>query len=67
MPRDPLKMAATFYIFRVEEKTAQPLSQVSEDVIQALKQQHINEWMQGLTKRFEPELEDPKFFVLGTK
>ena len=60
---DPLRLAAAFYIFRVEEKSAQPLNDVSEDVIQEIKKQHINEWMQDLTKRFEPVIEDQTFFA----
>ena len=60
---EPLRLAAAFYVFRAEEKGLQPLSEVSEDVIQELKKQHINEWMQDLTKRFEPLIEDQKFFA----
>ena len=51
------------FVFKMEEKSIQPLSEVGEDVIQELKKQHINQWMQDLTKRFEPVIQDQKFFV----
>ena len=60
---DPLRLAAAFYVFRMEDKSIQPLNEVGEDVIQELKKQHINQWLQDVTKRFEPVLEDPKFFA----
>jgi parvulin-like peptidyl-prolyl isomerase len=60
---DPLKQSAAFFVFRLEEQGVQPLSEASEDVIQEMKTQHINEWMQDLTKRFEPTVENPKFFT----
>ena len=60
---DPLRLSAAFYIFQLEETNVPPLNQVSEDVIQDLKKQHINEWMQGLTRRFQPVVEDQKFFA----
>jgi parvulin-like peptidyl-prolyl isomerase len=60
---DPWRQPAAYYIFRLEEKKIPAMNEVSEPVIQEIKKQHLNEWMQTTSKRFEPAVENPKFFM----
>ncbi len=60
---DPWRQPGAYYIFRLEEKKIPPMNEVSEPVIQEVKNQHMNEWMQSTSKRFEPAVENPKFFM----
>ena len=60
---EPLRQPAAYYVFVVEDKKAQRLEDVSEPVVQAVKQQHVNEWMQTVSQRFDPVVENQQFFA----
>jgi peptidyl-prolyl cis-trans isomerase C len=59
---DPVRQPNGFYIIRVEEKSQQPMSEVTEAIIQEIRQSHLNDWMKDLTKRFEPVVQNQQFF-----
>ena len=60
---DPLPQSNAFYIIRVEEKTVQPVGQVSGPISEEIRQAHLNEWLAGVSKRFEPAVENVQFFT----
>jgi peptidyl-prolyl cis-trans isomerase C len=60
---DPVKQPTGFYILRLEEKRVPPISQVTSQIVQQLRQDHLNEFMTNLTNRFRPAIQDPEFFA----
>ena len=59
---EPVRQAHGYYIFRADEITFAPLSQVRDSIFQQLKQQHFQEWTQKLdagTKVEFPKSETP--------
>jgi len=60
---DPVRAPNGFYIIRVDEKSVQPLSEVTESIIQEIRQNHLNDFMTNLTKRFDPTIENQLFFL----
>ena len=59
----PFRQSDGFLLIRLEEKTAQPLDQVMEPIIQEIRQSHLNDYMNALNKRFQPVVKNPDFFV----
>jgi parvulin-like peptidyl-prolyl cis-trans isomerase-like protein len=59
---DPVRQPNGFYIIRVEETSVQPVGEVTEPIIQEIRQSHLNDFMNNLTKRFEPAIENQQFF-----
>jgi hypothetical protein len=60
---DPVRAPNGFYIIRVDEKSVQPLSEVTEPIIQEIRQNHLNDFITNLTKRFDPTVENQLFFL----
>ena len=60
---DPIRQVSAFYVIRVEEKSTQPVNEVMEPISQEIRQAHVTEWFQNLTKRFEPTVESVEFFT----
>jgi len=60
---DPVRQPNGFYVIRVEERTVQPVDDVTEPIIQEIRQNHLNEFMTNLTKRFDPTIENQQFFT----
>ena len=54
---------SAIYVIRVEDKSTQPLNEVLDPITQELRQAHVTEWFQNLTKRFEPTVESVEFFT----
>jgi hypothetical protein len=60
----PFLQSPGFLLIRLEEKTAQPMDgQVTEAIIQEIRSNHLQDYMNGLNKRFQPAIKDPGFFV----
>jgi hypothetical protein len=59
---DPVRDNAAFYIFRIEEKTTQPLNDVHEEVLQKLKETHLSQYLGELYNRFHANIQRPEFF-----
>ena len=64
---EPLRQVSAFYVIRVEDKSTQPMSEVLDSITQEIRQAHVNEWFQNLTKRFEPTVESVEFFTQPAK
>ncbi len=60
---DPIRSGNYFYIIKIKEKAVQPLSNVHDQIVQELKQTHFTDWMEGINKRFKPDIQRPDFFV----
>jgi hypothetical protein len=60
---DPLPQSNAFYIIRVEEKTVQPVNELSGPIGEEIRQAHLNEWLAGVSKRFDPAVENVQFFT----
>jgi len=57
----PVKQPNGFYIFRAEEVTYRPLSQVRDEIYNELKQQHSKEWMDKANQESRPQFTSPAF------
>ena len=64
---DPIRQATGFYIVRVEEKGVPPIADVRIEITEAIRQQHVTEWMTLLNARFSPVIKDPTFFQPKTQ
>jgi parvulin-like peptidyl-prolyl isomerase len=58
----PIKSGSGMYLIRVEEKVLPPLADVRGDIVQAIRQNHLNEFMNALQNRFQPVVKNPDFF-----
>ena len=60
---DPLPQSHAFYIIRVEEKTIQPMSEVTVSISEEIRGAHLNQWLAEVSKRFEPAVKSVEFFT----
>jgi peptidyl-prolyl cis-trans isomerase C len=60
---DPLPQSNAFYIIRVEEKTIQPMAQVTVSISEEIRGAHLNQWLSDVNKRFEPAVKSVEFFT----
>jgi hypothetical protein len=60
---EPLRQSTAFYIIRVEEKSVQPVAELNTPISQEIRQAHLNEWLSGVSKRFDPTVENVQFFT----
>ncbi len=60
---DPLRQSNAFYIIRVEEKTVQPMGDVTVSISEEIRGAHLNQWMAEMNKRFEPTVKSVEFFT----
>ena len=57
----PVKQPNGFYIFRAEEVTFRPLSEVRNDIYNEMKQQRSQAWMDQANKASKPQFTNPAF------
>jgi parvulin-like peptidyl-prolyl isomerase len=60
---DPVKSGNAFYILRLEEKMMPPIANVRAELIQNIRQEHLNQYMTELTNRFKPAVKNADFFA----
>ncbi len=60
---DPLRQSNAFYIIRVEEKTIQPMGEVTDSISEEIRGAHLNQWLAEVGKRFEPTVKSVEFFT----
>ncbi len=58
---EPLRQAAGFYIFRVEEVGTQPFAEVQERIAKELEGEKFREWMDSVRKSIDIKLESGVF------
>ena len=59
---EPIRQPTAFYIVRVEEKGSQPLDEVHEPIVQALRNDHMNQWMKDMNTSYQAVIKDSDFF-----
>ena len=64
---EPLRQPTAFYIIRVEERGSQPVNEVREPIVQALRNEHMNQWMKELNATYQAVIKDPDFFKNAAK
>ena len=57
----PVKQPNGFYVFRAQEVTFRPLSQVRDDIYNELKQKQSQVWMDQANKESRPQFSNPAF------
>ena len=57
-----LRQPTAYYIIRVEEKGTQPVNEVREPIVLALRNEHMNQWMKDMTGQYQAVIKDPDFF-----
>jgi hypothetical protein len=60
---EPVPQPSGFYIIRMDEKIIQPLDDVRDSILKELRQNHRNEWLSDLNRRFTPAVQKPEFFL----
>lgn len=60
---DPLRQSNAFYIIRVEEKTVQPMSELTVSISEEIRGAHLNQWLAEVGKRFDPTVKSVEFFT----
>ncbi len=64
---EPLRQGNSYYIIRLESKTAQPLTEVAAAIAKEIRDTHLNDYMSDLNKRFTPQVLRPDFFIQAQK
>lgn len=59
----PVHQTNGFYLIQLKEKTVQPLEQVMEPIVQEIRQNHLNDYMNSLNQRFQPAVKNTDFFL----
>jgi len=60
---EPLRQPGAMVIVRLEEISPQPKGDVELPILQQLRQEHFKQWFDELSKRFQPAIQSPEFFV----
>lgn len=58
---DPVRQARGFYIFRADEVSYRPLSQVRDQIFTTLKTQHAQQWVGQIDREIKVEFPNPAF------
>jgi peptidyl-prolyl cis-trans isomerase C len=64
---DPVQEGYSYYIIRLEDKTVEPLTNVMPSIVTEIRNNHQNEYMNDLNKRFTPQVLRPDFFIQAQK
>jgi parvulin-like peptidyl-prolyl isomerase len=59
---EPIRQPTAFYIVRLEEKGPQPVGEVREPIVTALRNEHMNQWMKEQNASYQAVIKDPDFF-----
>lgn len=60
---EPVKQPNGFYLFRAEEVSAQPLTEVHDEVANELKQAHFKQWMDEVNRGLNLKIQNETFFT----
>jgi len=64
---EPLRQPTAYYVIRVEEKGTQPVDEVREPIVQAIRNDHMNQWMKDINASYQAVIKDSDFFkTFGT-
>lgn len=59
---EPIRQPTAYYIVRLEEKGTQPVDEVREPIVHAIRNEHFNEWMKGMNASYQAVIKDTDFF-----
>ncbi len=59
---EPLRQPTAYYIVRLEEKGTQPVDEVREPIVQAVRNDHMNQWMKDMAASYQAVIKDSDFF-----
>jgi peptidyl-prolyl cis-trans isomerase C len=59
---EPIRQPSAFYIVRLDEKGPQPVGEIGEAIVTALRNEHLNQWMKEQTATYRAVITDPDFF-----
>jgi len=59
---EPIRQPSAFYIVRLEEKGPQPVGEVGEAIVLAIRNEHMNQWMKEQNASHQAVIKDPEFF-----
>jgi peptidyl-prolyl cis-trans isomerase C len=59
---DPVRLVGSFYVIRTVEVTAAPLNDAREDILQTIRADRTQAYLEGLQKRFRTEIVRPDYF-----
>lgn len=60
---NPVRTPAGFYLFRLEELSAEPYEQVRDNVFMSIRQERFQKWMEDTKKGVEIKIDNPDFFT----
>jgi len=60
---EPLRQPTGFYLFRLDEFTTLPYSEVFSQVATELRQERYNDWLKGLQKQYQVKVDNPAYFT----
>jgi parvulin-like peptidyl-prolyl isomerase len=64
---EPIKVGnVAFYILKAENRSFQPMVEVSEPIIQELRAEHLQQELKDLQTRFKPTIENPQLLMQFT-
>jgi len=63
---EPLRQPTAYYIIRLEENGTQPVEEVREAIVQALRNEHMNQWMKDINASYQAVIKDSDFFKTFT-
>ncbi len=61
---EPVKQQSGYYLFRAEEITYRPLSQVRDEIFSDLKRQHYSDWLEQTNRDNKVQFTSPQFLGL---
>lgn len=64
---EPTRLGAGFFVIKVEEHSAIPVSEVSVEIAAALRAEHFKTWMDGLNRRYAVDIKDPTIVIQPNK
>jgi parvulin-like peptidyl-prolyl isomerase len=59
----PIQQTNGFYLIQMVSKTAQPMNEVAEPIIQEIRQSHLDEWLKNLNSQFRVDVKNQDFFL----
>ena len=59
---EPIRQPTAFWIVRLEEKGPQPVGEIGEAIVTALRGEHLNQWTKEQTAAYQAVVTDPDFF-----
>jgi parvulin-like peptidyl-prolyl isomerase len=64
---EPLRQPTAYYVIRLEEMGTQPVGEVREPIVQALRNDHMNQWMKEISASYQAVIKDSDYFkTFGT-